>query len=234
MLKKLKTLIFKDKIKAVIFDYDGVLNNSLSDLRKVWNEFYNQGISTKYFETDKEFSNCFQGDPMKNLLSVGVSKENISKCHNIIREMLPELDKEAELYPGVDNLLKKLKNKGYKVGIVSNSLKDMMIYKLKKHDLNDYVDFIIGHDEVKNPKPDSEGLLKCMKELKVKPSETIYVGDMESDVKAGKSADVKFVIAVTYGYLSLADDMSERLKDADIMVEDVDNLSEKIMKAGKK
>jgi len=148
--------------------------------------------------------------------------------------MLPELDKEAELYPGIDNLLKELKNKGYKVGIVSNSLKDMMIYKLKKYDLNDYVDFIIGHDEVKNPKPDSEGLLKCMKELKVKPSETIYVGDMESDITAGKSANVKFVIAVTYGYLSLADNMFQKLKDADIIAKNVDHLSEKIMKAGKK
>lgn len=221
MLKKLKTLIFKERAKAVIFDYDGVLNNSLAQLRTVWNEFYKRGISNKYFETDEEFSNYFQGDPVKNLTVVGVTEEDLKKCDDIIREVLPDLDKEAELYDGIESLMKVLKSEGYKIGIVSNGLKPMIEYKLKKYSIDDCIGSIIGHDEVYRRKPNPEGLYQCMDELCVKPSETIYVGDMESDVKAGKAAGVRLMIAVRYGYLNLSKKREESLKGADKKVDTV-------------
>ncbi len=234
MLKKLKTLIYDTEIKAVIFDYDGVLNNSLHSIRAVWNEFYNQRLSTTYFETDKEFSNYFQGDTKKNITDAGVAEEDVPKCQNIIREFLPGFDKEAELYLGTDSLIRELKKKDFKIGIVSNSLKPMIEDKLKKYSIEDYVDLIIGYDEVDNLKPDPEGIKKCMKELKVKPRQTIYVGDMKSDVDASKIAKVKFMIATTYGYLRFSDNMLEQLKDADILVHGAGHLYIKIMQASKK
>ncbi len=223
MLKKLKTWIFRKKIKAVIFDYDGVLNDSLHVLRSVWNEFYNRGISTRYFDTDEEFSNYFFGDPVKNLLMAGVKEENLDKCDQIIKEVLPERDKSVEFYPGMDDLIRGFKSQGYKIGIVSNSLKEIVDYKLKKYSIDDCVDSIVCNNDVENPKPSPEGLLKCMAELKVKPSRTFYVGDMESDVKAAKAANVK-IIAARYGYLNLAKDMDRRLKDADYFADDVEDI----------
>lgn len=219
MLRKLKTLIFKGRAKAVIFDYDGVLNDSLLALRTVWNEFYKRGLSKKYFETDAEFSNAFQGDPKKNLLCVGVREENLSLCDKVIRETLPGLDKDMKLYPGVWMLISMLKQDGYKIGIVSNGIREAIEYKIKKYSLEDCVDSIVGHDDVANPKPSPEGILKCMEQLKVKPSKTIYVGDMESDVKAAKTAKVRLMIAATYGYLSLAKNQQERLKGADVFAD---------------
>lgn len=205
------------------------MNNSLSTLKIVWNEFYNRGLSTTYFETDKEFSNFFQGDPTKNLTTAGIAEEDIEKCRDIIRELLPELDKETKLYSGIKGLIKEFKKRGYKLGVVSNSLKEMIEYKLKEYSIEDCIDSIIGYDEVNKPKPDPEGIIKCMDELEVEPSETIYVGDMKTDIEAGRAANVKQVIATTYGYLSLSDDMDEQLKEADVLAANAGHLYVKIL-----
>ncbi len=218
------------KVKTVIFDYDGVLNDSLSCLKETWNELYRQNLSKKFFRTDEEFSNYFHGDPKRNIIEVGVLEEDIPKCNKIIRDFLPSLDKNACLYDGIPELIKSLKEKGYTIGVVSNALKEMVEYKLEKYGLLNHVDIIIGRDEVKEPKPSPEGIKLCLRKLNLNPSQAIYVGDMESDIKASKNANVK-VIATKYGYLKYCEKIDERLNGADIKVETVEQLRKEIENA---
>ncbi len=229
MLKKLKTWIFKKKTKAVIFDYDGVLNDSLDIIRQIYNEFYKRGVTNLYFKDNQEFSNFFQGDMWKNMEDAGMelTQENKDKCNEIVKEVLNKLDPAVKLYPGINYLLLRLTAEGYKIGIVSNGNREIIKSKLRNYGLDFTVDSIIGFEQVKNPKPSPEGLLKCLDELKVKPKEVIYVGDMESDVKAAKAAKVR-IIAVTYGYLSLKKDMREHLKGADMLADTVDDIYKRI------
>jgi phosphoglycolate phosphatase len=121
----------------------------------------------------------------------------------------------------------KLKGEGYKIGIASNGNKEIIISKLKSYGVDSVVDSIIGYEQVSMPKPSPEGLLKCLGELKVKPGNALYIGDMESDIRAAKAAGVK-IIAVTYGYLKLKKDIDEQLKNADIIVNNVDEIYERI------
>ena len=67
-----------------------------------------------------------------------------------------------------------------------------------KYDLTKYFKLIYGFNEVSETKPSPEGVLKIMEELKINKNSTIFVGDMTSDVKAGKAAEV-FTIAVATG-----------------------------------
>ncbi|MBM3200356.1 HAD family hydrolase [Candidatus Woesearchaeota archaeon] len=229
MLKKLRTWIFRKKTKAVIFDYDGVLNDSLDIIRQLYNEFYARGVTKLYFKDNQEFSDFFEGDMWKNMRSAGmeVTQENKDKCNTIIKEVLHKLDPDVKLYPGVNYLLLKLCAHGYKIGIVSNGNREIIKSKLRQYGLDFTIDSIIGYEQVKNPKPSPEGLQKCLEELKVKPREAVYVGDMESDVQAAKAAKVK-IIAVTYGYLKLKKDMREQLRKADVMVDTVDDIYENV------
>ncbi len=229
MLKKLKTWIFRKKVKAVIFDYDGVLNDSLSIIKGLYNEFYKRGITNIYFKDDKEFTDFFEGDMWKNMEAAGmeVNKENKDLCNKVVKEVLTATDPKVKFFEGIDSLLLKLKGEGYKIGIASNGNKEIIISKLKSYGLDSVVDSIVGYEQVSRPKPSPEGLLKCLEELGVKPRNALYVGDMESDIRAAEAAGVK-IIAVTYGYLKLKKDIDEQLKNADIIVNNVDEIYERI------
>jgi len=225
MLKKLKTWIFRKKVKAVIFDYDGVLNDSLPIIRKLYNEFYERGITNLYFKDDPAFTDFFQGDMWKNMENAGmkITKENKDLCNSVVKEVLAVEDPKVKLFEGIDGLLLNLKDDGYKIGIASNGNREIIISKLKDYKIDHVVSSVIGYEQVRNPKPDPEGLLKCLYELKVQSEKAMYVGDMESDIEAAKAAGVK-VIMVTYGYLKLKKDLDKRLKDADYIAHDAEDI----------
>jgi len=229
MLKKLKTWISRKKIKAVIFDYDGVLNDSLDIIRQLYNELHRRGITNLHFKDNKEFSNFFQGDLYKNIEAAGMelTAKNIKINDAVTKEFLSEADPNAKLFFGISSLLQNLKSEGYKLGIASNGNKVLIESKLANYYLENTIDSIVGYEEVNEPKPNPEGLLKCLKELNVKPKEALYVGDMESDVQASKAAGIK-IIAVTYGFLHLKEDKEELLKDADMLAHTVDEIYERI------
>lgn len=232
MLRKLKTWIFR---KAVIFDYDGVLNDSISIVRELYNELYRRGVINRCFKSDEEFSYFFQGDMHKNLEVAGMelTEENIKINDALVKEVHPSLDKNAKLYKGVDELLLKLKHEGYKLGIVSNGDRAVIQAKLKEYNLESVVDAIVGYGEVSKGKPSPEGLLKCLEKLKVKPERALYVGDMESDVKTARAAGIE-IVAVTYGYLKFRSDIYDKLKNADYFARNIDEIYERVEKWSRK
>ncbi|MBU4502765.1 MAG: HAD family hydrolase [Nanoarchaeota archaeon] len=220
------------KIKAVIFDYDGVLNDSLDVIRRLYNEFYELGITNKYFETNEEVANFFVGDPHKNLENAGakLTPELIKYCDGIVSNFIPREDKKVDFYEGIDKMLLSLADDGYRLAVVSNGNKTAIINKLRKYGVESVVELVYGYEDVPKPKPHPIGIQKCLKELNLKPEEALYVGDLEDDIGAAKAAGVK-MIATNYGYLSYADNADERLKDADILVDTVDELYESIKNA---
>lgn len=63
--------------------------------------------------------------------------------------------------------------------------------------MNDLFDVIITGDDVSNPKPHPEGVHKALKQLGVKSTEAVYLGDSNADILAGKQAGV-FTIGVNW------------------------------------
>ena len=64
---------------------------------------------------------------------------------------------------------------------------------LKRFDLLKYFELIIGFNEVSEVKPSPDGLNLILKKWNINPSEAIFVGDMATDIQAGKAAKVKTV-----------------------------------------
>jgi phosphoglycolate phosphatase-like HAD superfamily hydrolase len=114
-------------------------------------------------------------------------------------------------FPGARDMLKTLHNKHYRIGIVSSKTKALVNHGLEWTGLSSYVDVVIGCEEVTNPKPDPEGILKALAELnaidedlpdedkkkrmprdeEVYKRHSLYIGDNLSDMQAAHNAGIR-------------------------------------------
>ena len=99
----------------------------------------------------------------------------------------------------MNQLLTALQNKGIKIGINSNKKHDLTVDLAKKlyPDIN--FTLIIGQREGHNTKPDPEGALEIIKEMKLDKDEVCYCGDSPTDIKTGKNAGL-YTIGVSWGF----------------------------------
>lgn len=188
------------KTKAIIFDYDGVIVDSLDVVHVIYKEIVKH-FNYPIFEDVKKNIDSYDVDWRSTLRNVGITKKkDIEKIKNIYIEHFEKNKHLTTLIPDMKEVLAELK-KNYKLGVASNNFKALIEDMLKKLDVLDYFDVIVG-GEKEILKPDPTVITNCMKELNVKPEETVYIGDMDGDITAGRNAELKKVIAVTYGYHS--------------------------------
>ena len=98
--------------------------------------------------------------------------------------------REPRLYAGVPELLKRLKDKGYRTAILSDKRQVFGLAELEFSDLGGAVDRAQFLAEGMAPKPDPSGLKDLMRLLEVSPSETLFVGDSHRDIACAQSAGV--------------------------------------------
>ena len=194
------------KTKAVIFDYDGVIVDSLELIHRVYLEI------AKHF--DYEHFKDFKGNIdfvdinwRNTLAKIGITDEKqIEKIKKIFFESWDKHKHLLKLVPGIKEVLDTLK-KSYVLGVASNNWEKEIRASLQQFGILHYFDGIAG-GEKEILKPDPTIILHCIKELGVKPKEAVYIGDMDGDIITGRRAGVKKVIAVTFGFHS-----HEKLKE---------------------
>ncbi|MFX1311767.1 MAG: HAD family hydrolase [Promethearchaeota archaeon] len=101
-------------------------------------------------------------------------------------------DAESTIFKGVDKLISKL-SKHVNLAILTNNKSQYAEEILEKFKLSDYFGTIIGFNEVTEVKPNPDGILKILDKWKLKPKEAIFIGDMTTDIEAGKAANVKMI-----------------------------------------
>jgi len=101
-----------------------------------------------------------------------------------------------QVYPDVKPTLPQLKNKGLKLGIISNGFKTDLEQVLKKLHLEQWFDVVVSIDSCNCAKPAKEIFLYALNNLGVKPVETLFVGDsVETDYKGAMAVGIKpFII----------------------------------------
>ena len=114
--------------------------------------------------------------------------------HNLSSKIMVE---SSVLYRNVSRFLRWSKKHRIATGIVTS--KDAFTVKaiLRKNDCEEYVDAIIGEDEVAHTKPDAEPLITAMEVLCAKKDSTVFIGDCLIDAEAANNAQVDFVAVLT-------------------------------------
>lgn len=188
--------------KLIIFDLDGTLVDAYKAITSSFNFTMKQLGSPK---KDALTIRRAVGWGDENLLKPFVKRSDLKKAIRIYRaHHKKSLLKESEVFPGVKNLLKSLRNKGMKLAIATNRPTKFTHILLKKLDLKKYLDYVLCADKLKNIKPHPEILIKIIRKLKSKRREALYIGDMSIDIKAGNRAEID-TIAVLSGSHTKAD-----------------------------
>ncbi len=200
----------KSEIKLIMFDYDGTIMDTFLLSCHVYNRIFKEFNIEKEF-TKRQFQELFETDWREALKKLNlITKEQWDRCGEIYNEHTADYEDDFRCYPHIEEILEQL-HKKYILAIVSNGNKKNIASKLKKCNLLQYFDYISGYEQGEKPSP--KPLLKCMNKLNIKPEQSIYIGDMDGDIVAGKAAKVNTVIAVTYGYHH-----HTRLQDADVII----------------
>lgn len=185
-------------MKAVIFDFDYTLGDSSRGIALSINyALKNMGYSVKDTEDIKRTI----GLSLKETFFVLTSNDNLEDVKQFSKLFKEKADmvmvENTVLYPGVKDVLKKLRLMGYKISIVTTKFHYRIEQILKKFDAVDLIDVIVGAEDVKVEKPNPEGLLFAINQLKTNKQEVLYVGDSIVDAKTAENAGVNFAAVLT-------------------------------------
>jgi|LSQX01.3.fsa_nt_gb HAD superfamily hydrolase (TIGR01509 family) len=216
-----------DKIKALIFDQDGVIIDTEKD-----------GHRVAFNKTFKEFGFNFEWDEdyYHELLQIAggkermthhlntksfgkpVKKEDIESLIKAMHKRKTEIfinlieEKALPLRPGVKRIMKEGMDRGLKIGICTTS-NEKAAHAIAYGILGDIkFDFVLAGDIVMKKKPDPEIYFLALKEADIEPRECIVIEDSRNGLLAAKAAGMN-VIVTTNHYTE-----KENLVEADIIV----------------
>lgn len=185
-------------LKAIIFDFDYTLGDSTNGIVLSINYALEQlGYATQNIADIKKTIGLSLTETYFTL----TSNDDLDEAEQFTKLFKEKADSvmvaNTELYVGVKDVLQRLKDKGYKIAIVTTKFHYRIEQILCKFDANEFIDIIVGAEDVKIEKPNPEGLLWAINHLEVMKEEILYVGDSLIDAKTAENAKVKFVAVLT-------------------------------------
>lgn len=186
--------------KTVIFDMDGTLLDTLEDLYLSVNRAMR---AFGFPERSREHVRASVGNGVEKLMQAcvpeGKKNPRFVECLAYYRkEYGAHMNDHTAPYPGIIELLKKLKNSGYRVAIVSNK-PDQPVKGLCERFFQDLIPVAIGESPQVARKPAKDTVVAAMEELDAGKDDCIYIGDSEVDVLTAKNSGIPCVL-VTWGF----------------------------------
>lgn len=189
-------------IEAVLFDLDGTLLDTARDLATALNRLLlREGQAELSYETiRKVVSNG--GNAMVSLAfntSVG-NPEHTRLYHELLTLYGEDVSSQTRPFPGIESLLNHIGTLGLPWGVVTNKPRSYSEPLLDAMQLNPACATLVCPDDVSNRKPHPEPMYLACKALNCHPARTVYVGDHQRDIEAGKNAGM-LTVAALYGYI---------------------------------
>ena len=181
------------KIKAVLFDLDGVLVDATE-----WHyDALNRALGLFGFAiTRYEHLTSYNGLPTRNKLEMlSVEKSLPRGLHQMINRIKQKYTREEILShcaPMFEKelMIRQLTRDGYRLAVCSNSIRDSITLMLTGVNLAEAFEFIISNEDVAKPKPDPEIYLAALARLKLSAAEVVVVEDAPHGVLAAERAGI--------------------------------------------
>ena len=206
------------KIKAVLFDMDGLMVDSEPVHFQAYKKVFNKYGKDFTEETFKGYIGTSDVDCSKDMVvrfNLPIAAETLLTQKR--QEFKRLIKNQLVTQPGLNELLTNLSENNYKIAIGSSStLADIKII-INGINISSYIDAYASAEEVEHGKPSPDVYLLAAKKLRVEPLECLVLEDAPKGVQAGKSAGMK-VFAIPSGYtkgqdFSLADKVLNSLSE---------------------
>lgn len=178
-----------DKIKAVIFDMDGVIFDTEMVYLDIWSKVFE-----KYgYKMTKEIYSSVLGTGRENVKKVFLSNFGDNLPIDIMykekdEELAKAVEKGIPLKNGAYEILTYLKKNNFKIALATSAVKERAIKQLNQANIEAFFYAIVCRDEVKETKPNPEIFLKAAERLNINPKECIVIEDSSAGIKAAFNA----------------------------------------------
>lgn len=185
-------------LKAVLFDLDGTLLNTLGDITRCVNDMLR---AFSYPELTQEQVRAYVGNGARKLIERALppTAENAEECYNYYKERFTDANENTSPYPGEIEVLERLLSRGIKLAVVTNKPQEAAEAVLKKCLPQIPFSFIGGDSGLFPRKPDPSLAMYAALSMRVSVSDCVFVGDSEVDVETARAFAVPG-IACLWGY----------------------------------
>lgn len=188
------------KYTTIVFDCDGTLLDTLTDLRNAVNHVLRLH---KFPERSVSQVKASLGNGVAHLMRESLPDSlTADKFNTYLDEFKTyygeHLQDYTTPYPGILDMLDTLRAKGYKLAVVSNKIQEGITPLIKEY-FGDRLPVAIGERPDLQRKPAPDMVLQALKELDSTPEESIYIGDSEVDVATANNSGL-LCIGVTWGF----------------------------------
>ncbi len=190
------------RFKAIIFDLDGTLLDTLKDLADAMNAAI---VKLGFHPHPVDAYRYFVGDSLeiearRALPKNALDDETVKKCCEISRaEYAEKFADNTVPYPGIPELLTTLQSRGIPQAILSNKPDDFTQLTVRKLLPGFEFDIVLGLKPPLRKKPDPTAALSIAEKLKVKPADILYLGDTNTDMQTAVNAGM-YPVGALWGF----------------------------------
>lgn len=194
---------------GIIFDFDGVIINS-SVVQRVALQISHELIVGEGPEPSFEDFSQYSGDSLENIFAkMQLPSEMVESYRRISREMIEAI----EVFDGMGALLNELVARDFALALCTGKDRARTLDLLEHLQLNRFFSAVVCSDDVENPKPHPESLLKAIKSIRCSPENVLMVGDAVNDIRCARGAGVR-AIGVCWAEEASRDALEQESPDA--------------------
>ncbi len=172
---------------VLLFDLDGTILDTYELIRQNFITLFKRFLPT-YKYTEEDLRSFFGPSLRDTFKKIGCNDNEVEFMFKEYRKISTSLQSQyLKCFPKTLETLNELKEKGYTLAIFSNKVHEAIESGLKEKGLINCFDYILGVDEVTNPKPHPEGIFKAQKHFN---DQCIYIGDGPCDMQTAHNANV--------------------------------------------
>lgn len=188
------------KYKAVLFDMDGTVLDTLGDLTDALNRAMREFDMPEHTQ---EEAASYLGNGAARLIACAVPEGTPPELtERVLAFYAPWYDSHCQIktapYAGIVPLMERLRARGVKLAVISNK-QDTAVKPLAARHFPGLLEIAVGESETVRRKPNPDAVLAALEHMGAAREESIYVGDTEVDIATARNAGIDCA-AVTWGF----------------------------------